>query len=193
MLTPNPEVTQPLADQGIPASTLVAPLVTVLPASSTTTAPATSVPGTSPSTPRVGSLTSILFVNTNNNGVRDPDEPAVPGAEVLITGPNGFRQVVTTKEDGSYSVDGLVPGSYTVTVTGKGVPQGYEFLSAKTVTVEVLSNQVIVPIAEFRIGSTQQIAFTGNGTNTMRWGLVFLGVGVLAMSLGRRRAEVAED
>ena len=78
------------------------------------------------------SLGDLVWLDRNGDGVRDADEPGIVGAalEIVGLGADGvlgggddavFR--VTTDADGLYSLDGLLPGDYVVTVTG-GLPLG---------------------------------------------------------------------
>lgn len=52
--------------------------------------------------------------------VTDPDEALVPGATVTLTPAKGKAAIATSGSDGSYSVKGLAPGSYSMTVTMTG-------------------------------------------------------------------------
>ncbi|WHT21620.1 SdrD B-like domain-containing protein [Crossiella sp. CA-258035] len=73
-----------------------------------------------------GSLTGQVYVDANNNGVRDTGEAPISGTAVKLTGTddagNPVSLTTTTAADGSYSFDRLRPGSYTVTETQ---PEGY--------------------------------------------------------------------
>src|ERR1700733_13878152 len=46
--------------------------------------------------------------------VMDETGAVVPGAKVTLVGPSGTASVTTSGNDGSYSIAGLAPGSYTV-------------------------------------------------------------------------------
>ncbi|MFK7919557.1 MAG: SdrD B-like domain-containing protein [Ilumatobacter sp.] len=78
-----------------------------------------------------GEIGGIIFIDTDGDGVQDPDEPGVPGQPVTITwaGPDGELGTdddvdfpTTTGDDGSYSVDGLPDGDYKITVGPEGIP-----------------------------------------------------------------------
>lgn len=66
------------------------------------------------------SLAGQVYLDSNNNGVRDAGEPALPGVEVSL--PAGTVDALgkpvlstTTGLDGSYRFDDLLAGTYTVT------------------------------------------------------------------------------
>ena len=56
------------------------------------------------------------YIDSNNNGIRDPGEPGIPGVTVTLTGLNGGT--VTTDANGNYVFINLTAGSnYTITET----------------------------------------------------------------------------
>ena len=73
------------------------------------------------------SIGSNVFVDNNDNGVRDNNEPGIEGVTVMVfnTGDDGIAEngddelvgTDVTDADGNYFVDGLVPGDYYVKVT----------------------------------------------------------------------------
>jgi uncharacterized repeat protein (TIGR01451 family) len=69
----------------------------------------------------VGSLAGLVFNDTNNNGVRDPGEPAIPGAMLHLAGTDARGNVVslnaTTADDGRYSFIDIVGGVYDLSET----------------------------------------------------------------------------
>ena len=86
----------------------------------------------------LGAVTGVVFVDSNNNGTRDPGEPGLPGVTVTLTGTdtsgNPVTRVVTTNPDGSYSFPSLPPGSYTLTETQ---PTGFGSSTPNAVPVTV--------------------------------------------------------
>src|SRR6185369_15299805 len=72
--------------------------------------------------------------------ITDSAGAAIPGAKVIVSGPKGDRTAVTN-DQGVYNVDGLIPGSYNVTVeqTGfkKAVANNVQVFVTKTSTINV--------------------------------------------------------
>jgi uncharacterized repeat protein (TIGR01451 family) len=70
---------------------------------------------------RVGSLAGLVFNDNNGNGLRDADEPGIPGVEVTISGTDARGNAVTlatvSGPDGSYKFIGLPGGTYNVVET----------------------------------------------------------------------------
>src|SRR5947207_12283083 len=52
--------------------------------------------------------------------VTDPSAAVIPGATVTATGPGNKVKVGATNQQGSYVLNGLAPGTYTVRVMAKG-------------------------------------------------------------------------
>lgn len=72
-------------------------------------------------TPQIGQVTSLVFTDLNGNGVRDPDEPGVPGVTVRI----GGRSAAQTDSAGRVVVDGVHEGQYVVSIDEATVPTGF--------------------------------------------------------------------
>ena len=74
-----------------------------------------------------GSIGDLVWMDFNGDGVQDADEPGIESAEVTVvfagldgdfsTPADNVTYVTTTNAAGSYLVDRLFPGDYTVTVT----------------------------------------------------------------------------
>ncbi len=74
----------------------------------------------------VGSLSGVVYADSNNNGTKDGTETGIGSIPVSLTQTvNGVTTTVattTTGTDGSYSFAGLLPGTYTVV---EGATPGY--------------------------------------------------------------------
>jgi protocatechuate 3,4-dioxygenase beta subunit len=78
------------------------------------------------------SLGDMVWLDGNQNGIQDMDEPGLGGVTVELYGADGFSLLRTTETDGlgSYSFTGLPIGAYYLRFTG--LPGGYSFTSALT-------------------------------------------------------------
>ena len=69
--------------------------------------------------PSVGSFAGSIFVDTNNDGVREPGEHGLAGVTMTLTGLTTSGQPVDvqvpTAGDGSFNFTNLLPGTYSVT------------------------------------------------------------------------------
>jgi len=76
---------------------------------------------------RTGSLSGLVYNDTNNNGIRDANEPVIGGVTITLTGTDARGEPVTrttvTQADGTYIFTDLQGGTYSVTETQ---PDGYE-------------------------------------------------------------------
>ncbi|MFO0807784.1 MAG: SdrD B-like domain-containing protein [Gemmataceae bacterium] len=74
----------------------------------------------------VNTLCGFVYVDANNNGVRDPGESPIAGVRIALTGSDDRGQPVdltaTTASDGSYCFTNLQPGTYAVR---EGQPRQY--------------------------------------------------------------------
>lgn len=68
---------------------------------------------------RPASLSGSIYVDTNNDGTRDPGEPGLPGEKVILKGKDWLGRDVeittTTDANGNYRFDDVPPGNYKVT------------------------------------------------------------------------------
>lgn len=73
--------------------------------------------------------------------VTDPDEAVIPGATVTLTPTHGKALTVQSQADGAYTVSGVTPGTYSVTVTMNGfatfVRQGVRITSGQSLALDV--------------------------------------------------------
>lgn len=75
---------------------------------------------------RPSSIAGAVYVDSDGNGARGETESGIGSVELTLSGTDLFGAAatgtVTTLPDGSYLIDGVLPGSYTVTETQ---PAGY--------------------------------------------------------------------
>jgi len=67
---------------------------------------------------RLSSVAGVVYLDSNNNGLRDGGEPPIPGVVITLTGTTGAGAVTrtaTTLADGSYRFDDLLSGTYAAT------------------------------------------------------------------------------
>ena len=64
------------------------------------------------------SISGFVFVDNDNDGLRESGEQPIEGVSILLSGvdnlDNPIERVTTTAADGQYEFDELPPGSYTV-------------------------------------------------------------------------------
>jgi len=67
------------------------------------------------------SVSGFVYIDLNNNGVRNPGEAGIPGSTITLTGTDDRGIAISlsalTASDGSYHFNSLRPGSYTVSET----------------------------------------------------------------------------
>ena len=126
-----------------------------------------------------GQTATVSFHNSLRTGnlkiVKTSEDGKVSGITFTITG-NSVNQTVTTGSDGSITVPGLKPGTYTVTET---VPDGYSSSAAsQTVTVKYDQTATVNFYNSLKTGNLKiikksddgkvsgiQFTITGNGVN----------------------------
>src|SRR5205085_8858839 len=76
---------------------------------------------------RASKLSGYVYVDKNNNGIKEAGEQGIAGVTVTLTGTDDLGSAVhavqATAGDGSYGFISLRPGTYTVTETQ---PSGYQ-------------------------------------------------------------------
>jgi hypothetical protein len=83
------------------------------------------------------SLSGFVYVDPNNNGIKDPGEPGIGGVAVTLTGTDVNGDPVTkttmTLADGSYSFSDLPAGTYSIAETDpSGFAPGRDTLGSPT-------------------------------------------------------------
>jgi VCBS repeat-containing protein len=69
------------------------------------------------------SLAGFVYFDVNNNGTKDANELPIVGITITLTGTptagdtTAVNRTIKTGDDGSYKLDGIAPGSYTLTET----------------------------------------------------------------------------
>ena len=110
---------------------------------------------------RLGAIGNFVWNDVNANGVQDGSEPGIPGVVVTLT--NGSSTTTATTDGaGAYSFSGLVPGSYTVSITA---PSGYVASPQNAGTPSTDSNN----------GAGTTVAIAGNTDDTIDFGFYQLG------------------
>lgn len=69
-----------------------------------------------------GVLNGRVFLDRNRDGIRQEDEPGVPGVRVMLI---GTRLGLNTGADGYFTVQNVRQGLYSVTVSRQSLPLGY--------------------------------------------------------------------
>lgn len=69
-----------------------------------------------------GVLNGRVFLDRNRDGIRQDDEPGVPGVRVMLI---GTRLGLNTGADGYFTVQNVRQGLYAVTVSRQSLPLGY--------------------------------------------------------------------
>jgi photosystem II stability/assembly factor-like uncharacterized protein len=100
---------------------------------------ATASPTTTPSaTPGTGSIEGYAFWDRNGNNNKDPEDPGLPGAVMMLKQGGTERYAATSDANGRYRFPAVVPGQYFL--SEKAPPPGY-LLNPLTVLISVMANQ----------------------------------------------------
>ena len=63
---------------------------------------------------RPAKLQGVFYADLNDNGRQDPGEGSLPGAAVVLIDEAGAETAVTPAENGSFLIDSILPGTYSV-------------------------------------------------------------------------------
>ncbi len=101
------------------------------------------------------SLAGTVWIDTDGDGVIDPDEPRLGGVELVVLwfGPDGILGSdddvtfpVTTDDNGDYTVAGLPAGTYAVQLQESSLPAGLDVIFDKAGGLLDPSNTTIVTL-----------------------------------------------
>jgi len=106
----------------------------------------------------IGSVSGIVYVDRDGDGVQDPNEPGIGGVTVRLLDSNGnVVATTTTSGSGTYSFPNVPPGNYTVSETD---PAGYTSTTPNQVPVTVPAGGAAnANFGEQPIGSISGVVF----------------------------------
>ena len=133
--TPKPSTSAPAPTTSETPRLTTRPTPTPKPSPTTSAQPTTSKPSPTPTPPPAPTVGSVA------GKVTDPTGKAVPGATVTARDANGKESTAQVAKDGTFRLNDLPPGDYTVTV---GVPKGHVAPPPANVTVKA-GEQVQLP------------------------------------------------
>eukprot|EP01133_Synstelium_polycarpum_P016336 gene16336-19432_t len=118
---PNPGTAE--NSQAVSTKTPTDPSTNVPTADSTSSQSSTPSSGENPAPGTFGALTGVLYVDLNGNGIRDPNEPLLPGTTIYLIDPSTQQPAIdvygrpippaVTDENGKYTFDNVkFPGPY---------------------------------------------------------------------------------
>jgi len=82
----------------------------------------------------IGTVSGVVFSDTNGDGNRDPDEDGIPGVTITLT---SSADATTTDSSGFYSFAGVAAGAHTVEVT---LPAGFVNTTPNVVPISVAAD-----------------------------------------------------
>lgn len=116
-----------------------------------------------------GSITGSVYDDADASGAQDSGELRRPGATLVLTGPGqpGAGTPVTLASDGAFTVSGLVPGTYTLTVSGAGTGATQTQGSNPATVVVTEGGQADARFGFVTLGRIDGVVFTDtNGDRT---------------------------
>jgi large repetitive protein len=128
------------------------------------------------------SISGMKYYDLNGNGVQDKDEPGIPGQTVTLLDNGKEIATATTGQDGGYTFNNLVQGTYNINDPTSG---GFVLTTTSSITVTITSSAVLH--ASFGLTGTHSISgvkfndVNGNGVmdsgepGVPGWGMVLDG------------------
>lgn len=95
-----------------------------------------------------GAISGVVFIDQNNNGVRDRGEGGVVGVVLRLLGTDVYR---TSDVDGSFEFSHLAPGEHTLVVDQRAMPDGYKVRGDATYVITARAGMAIafeIPLIE---------------------------------------------
>ncbi|MGD0913967.1 MAG: carboxypeptidase-like regulatory domain-containing protein, partial [Terracidiphilus sp.] len=90
--------------------------------------------------------------------VADPSGAVVQSASITITGQNGYSKIVMSGGDGAFVIDGLAPGSYTLSVSAEG------FAPFDSLAIQVVAGKSILQNIALKLPvATQNVTVSDQG------------------------------
>jgi LPXTG-motif cell wall-anchored protein len=187
--TTTPTTTTAPATADGPTTTVAAAPATTVPAETAiATVPGTTVPQPTTSLPAVTTkdISGIVFIDTDGDGRRGPNERTIAGAVVTIRLPDGRVITATTDQNGRYVLRDVPFGEHPVTVT----IDDKALVVRKSVIVEGESaSDLDIPATEL-----SGLAFTGTESRDhTQLAFALLMLGLFLVVLTRRRKDEKDD
>ncbi|UJS26611.1 IPTL-CTERM sorting domain-containing protein [Thiothrix winogradskyi] len=107
-----------------------------------------------------GSLSGVVWTDTDTDGVRDAEETGIPGVTVKVLDSNGtVVATLTTDNTGAYSATDLPPGNYTVQIDPATLPAGSQQTGDPDA---VLDHQTVAEVKPAQATSGLDFGYVGN-------------------------------
>ncbi|WP_038141918.1 IPTL-CTERM sorting domain-containing protein [Thiothrix lacustris] len=100
-------------------------------------------------TKQQGSLSGVVWTDTNSDGVHDAGEPVLAGINVTVLDNSGnVVATLTTDAQGTYLATGLKPGTYTLKVDAASLPAGSQQTGDPDGVKDHQSSATVLPAKE---------------------------------------------
>src|SRR2546427_9458797 len=87
-------------------------------------------------------LSGVVYLDTDRNGVRDPDEEGIGGVVFELQGPR--QQFATSTDDGTFAFSHLPPGDYTLVINSTSLPEGLHMEASDPIKVTLRPGALIL-------------------------------------------------